>query len=55
MLRVTRDVPGRCRAVLTIPIPDAELHILLGGHAPWFDHADHVAQHAHRFLGEHPD
>jgi pimeloyl-ACP methyl ester carboxylesterase len=35
-------------------IPDAELHILRGGHAPWFDHADQVAQHAGRFLGDHP-
>ena len=35
-------------------IPDVELHILRGGHAPWFDHADEVAQLAGRFLGEHP-
>jgi hypothetical protein len=25
------------------------------GHAPWFDHADRVAQHAYRLLGVHPD
>ena len=36
-------------------IPNAELRVLPGGHAPWFHHAELVAQHAHRFLNQHRD
>ena len=35
-------------------IPNAELHILPGGHAPWLHHADQVSQLALRFLRGHP-
>jgi len=36
-------------------IPNAELHILPGGHAPWLHHANQVAQLALPFLREHSD
>lgn len=32
-------------------LPDAELHIVDGGHAPWLHHADQIAPLIHDFLG----
>ncbi|GAB88735.1 alpha/beta fold hydrolase [Gordonia rhizosphera] len=34
-------------------LPDAELHLVPSGHAPWFHHAELVGQLVTRFLGEH--
>lgn len=34
-------------------IPDAELHIVEGGHAPWLTQADRIGSLATAFLGEH--
>lgn len=34
-------------------MPDAEFHLVEGGHAPWFNHADEVAKHLLPFLGIH--
>jgi pimeloyl-ACP methyl ester carboxylesterase len=31
-------------------IPDAELHLVAGGHAPWLHHADQIAPHLSAFL-----
>lgn len=41
---------GRAAAL----IPDADLHRVPGGHAPWFHHADLVAGLVREFLEEHP-
>lgn len=34
-------------------LPDAELHVVPGGHAPWFNHAAEVGALARRFLTAH--
>jgi pimeloyl-ACP methyl ester carboxylesterase len=36
-------------------LPAAELHVVPGGHAPWFNRADEVGALAQRFLADHPD
>ncbi len=35
-------------------IPDADLHVVPGGHAPWFHHAERVGRLTHEFLGDRP-
>lgn len=44
------DVARRSAGLL----PDAELHIIAGGHAPWLNRAEEVGTHARRFLNDHP-
>jgi pimeloyl-ACP methyl ester carboxylesterase len=41
--------PGVGRRVAQL-IPDADLHVVPGGHAPWFHHADLVARLTREFL-----
>lgn len=35
-------------------IPDAELHVVAGGHAPWFRYAENVAALVHQFFDRSP-
>lgn len=44
------DVARRSAGLL----PDAELHVVAGGHAPWFNRAEEVGTLARRFLNDHP-
>jgi pimeloyl-ACP methyl ester carboxylesterase len=44
------DVAGRVAEA----IPDAELHIVQGGHAPWLTQAARIGSLALAFLGTHP-
>ncbi|HZD70197.1 MAG TPA: alpha/beta hydrolase [Actinomycetes bacterium] len=36
-------------------LPDAELHVVSGGHAPWFNRPEEVGALARRFLADHRD
>lgn len=36
-------------------LPDAELHIIPGGHGPWFHRAEEIGALVRRFLNDHPD
>ncbi len=44
------DVARRLAGLL----PDAELRVVAGGHAPWLNRAEEVGTHARQFLHDHP-
>jgi pimeloyl-ACP methyl ester carboxylesterase len=48
-----RDPMGSARAGrrMAEALPDAELHISEGGHCPWLDDAERIAEWVNRFLG----
>jgi pimeloyl-ACP methyl ester carboxylesterase len=45
-----RFAPPEAGRRIAALIPDADLHVVPGGHAPWFHHADPVAALIREFL-----